>query len=119
MVYDKYFEKEKYWNKQVLVEYMSPVNAFQEKHAIPSNRIFVGEFTADRRTPGLKQYFQDLIEHFTTMGYHACVYTILPDDWWGFDYEDGSWLTPKLEWHPGFQTDCWPVLSKWLQRSGS
>lgn len=47
------------WNSEKIREDIQPIVEFQKKYNIPDDRIFVGEIGANRRTKGLKDFFDD------------------------------------------------------------
>jgi endoglucanase len=78
----------KWWDKQALIDYMSPVIEFQKRHGIPCNRIIAAEFGCDQRCPGAEKFLKDLMEHLQDMGCHFGFYGWGPDSGWvGRDYE--------------------------------
>lgn len=80
----------KQWNKEEVKNYMSAVAVFQKAYNIPQDRILVGEFGGHRMSPGLDQYFQDLVYLFNQEGWHFAFYAFREDIWDGMDYELGS-----------------------------
>lgn len=86
------------WNRQALEEYMATVANFQKKYNIASNKILVGEFGANRASPGLEKYFQDLIAIFNKQGWHFAFYAFREDTWGGMDYELGAEKLPASYW---------------------
>lgn len=90
--------KHQLWNKGRLIKYMEPVIAFQQKHAIPSSHILVGEFGGHRFSKGLETYFHDLMSIFKRQGWHFAVYAFREDTWDGMDYELGNKKLPWRYW---------------------
>jgi endoglucanase len=86
------------WNKNELQKYMLAVTHFQKHYNIPSNRILVGEFGANRMSKGIDQYFKDLISIFTEEGWHFAFYAFREDTWDGMDYELGNKKLPWSYW---------------------
>jgi len=86
------------WDKEELKSYMSSVVTFQKSHNLPSNRILVGEFGGHRRSPGLDEYFRDLISIFQEEGWHFSFYAFREDTWDGMDYELGEEILPESYW---------------------
>lgn len=80
----------KYWNKEALKEAMSEVIYFQRRHSINSQQILVGEFGGHRLSPGLDQYFFDLMSIFREMDWHFAFYAFREDTWGGMNYELGE-----------------------------
>lgn len=78
------------WNRGQIRHFLKPVRDWQEKHGIPDNRIFVGEFGVFRLNRGAAQYLQDLTEVFDGYGWHWAFYSFREDDWHGMDYEIGT-----------------------------
>lgn len=87
-----------YWDKNALKRYMEEVINFQKINKIPNNHILVGEFGGDRRSKGLSQYFQDLIDLFQEQGWHFAFYAFREDGWDGMDYELGDRKLPASYW---------------------
>lgn len=86
------------WDYEALHKYMEPVIEFQRAHAIPSNRILVGEFGCYRKQKGLPEYFSDLISIFDECGWHYAFYAFREDNWDGMDYELGDQNVPEAYW---------------------
>jgi endoglucanase len=78
-----------FWNRELLARFFAPVIRWQKDHEIPSRRIFVGEFSVDRTTPGAANYLSDLINVFETHKWHWAFYAFRPDMWDNVDYELG------------------------------
>lgn len=70
-----------------------PVRAWQRRHGIPSNRVFLGEFSADRRLPGADEYNRDVIAVAEENGWHWAYYSFREREWNSRDFE----LGPKRE----------------------
>ena len=78
----------KWWDKQALIDYMSPVIEFQKRHNIPNNRIIAAEFGCDQRCPGADLFLKHVMECLQDMGCHFGFYGWGPDsNWVGRDYE--------------------------------
>jgi endoglucanase len=77
-------------NIDELRKMLSPVVEWQRKHAIKSNRIFVGEFGCNRMVGGAAQYLGDLIKIFNRQNWHWAFFTFRQDFWDGMDYEIGT-----------------------------
>ena len=88
----------KFWDKNTLREYIKKVVLFQDRNHIPSNRILVGEFGGNRKSKGLVQYFQDLIDIFNENKWHFAFYGFHEDNWDGMDYELGNKNLPESYW---------------------
>ncbi len=88
----------KQWDKEELKSYLSAVKVFQKSHNIASNKILVGEFGGHRISPGLENYFQDLISIFQEEGWHFAFYAFREDTWDGMDYELGDKPLPWQYW---------------------
>lgn len=69
----------KFWDKAELKKHLQAVIDFQRKHNIANNRILVGEFGADRLSPGLTHYLQDLIDIFNENRWHHAFYAFRED----------------------------------------
>ncbi len=80
----------KFWDKSALQEYIKQVVLFQDRNHIPSNRILVGEFGGNRKSKGLVQYFQDLIDIFKENKWHFAFYSFREDNWDEMNYELGD-----------------------------
>lgn len=85
-----------HWDKRALQVYMQNVITFQKANKIPSSRILVGEFGANRFSNGIEQYFADLVCIFKQYGWHFAFYSFREDCWSGMDYELGR---QKLPWN--------------------
>lgn len=83
------------WNQEALKEFLEPINQWQQKHAISSSQIFVGEFGCDRSARGADKYLKDLIEIFNLNNWHWAFYSFREDSWDSMDYELGS---DQLSW---------------------
>ncbi len=79
-----------YCNRDYLSEYLAAVCLFQKKFSIPSWRILAGEFGGHRSSPGLRDYFSDLITIFNSHQWHWAVYAFREDTWDGMNYELGA-----------------------------
>jgi hypothetical protein len=86
------------WDQDKLKAYMAAVKTFTNEHGIPSSRILVGEFGGHRSSPGLDQYFEDLITIFEEHGWHFAFYAFREDSWDGMDYELGDKPLPWAYW---------------------
>lgn len=82
--------KEQHWDKAALREFLKPVADWQQKFAIASNRIIVGEFGVNRLAKGAPRYFADLIELFDEFSWHWAFYSFREDSWQIMDYELGQ-----------------------------
>jgi len=78
------------WTINHLIQTISPVNQWAEKHNISKNRIIAEEFGCDRRVKGAKEYLGDLITIFNKNGWHWAFYAFRSSDWNGLDYELGT-----------------------------
>lgn len=76
--------------KEGLSNFLKPINRWSEKHQIPSNRIWVGEFGCNRHINGVEEYLQDLISIFNEYQWHWSFYAYREDTWEGMDYELGT-----------------------------
>lgn len=74
-------------NKSTLQEILHPVLAFQKKHNIPSDKIFVGEFGANRLSLQVEIYLKDLVSIFNEANWHRAFFAFRQDGWSGMDYE--------------------------------
>jgi hypothetical protein len=81
-----------------LAALLEPVAAWQRRHAIPSSRIFAGEFGVVRTHAGAAEYLQDLIEIFEARGWHWAFYGYREDEWPAMDYELGTGRVPWAWW---------------------
>lgn len=84
-----------YWDRRKLADYFSAVILFQQKNQIPPSRILVGEFGANRQSPGVSEYLSDLISIFEENHWQWAVYSFREDTWDGMNYEIGG---AKLSW---------------------
>ena len=77
-------------NKEKLAAiYFAPVIAWQQQYQVPASRIIAAEFGGHRMTPGLEQYFRDLLSIFQQQKWHWAFYSFREDTWDGMDYELG------------------------------
>lgn len=59
-------EPEQDWSVEVIVQTLSSVHDFQQKHGVP---IFAGEFGCARYAPGVLQFFRDQIDCYEDWGW--------------------------------------------------
>ena len=78
------------WNKDKVREFLSPIEKWQEKYKIPSNRILAGELGVYRYNKGAAKYLDDVISVIKDYGWHWAFYSFREDDWDGMDYELGT-----------------------------
>lgn len=78
------------WTPERLSHLIRPVVTWSERHAIPANRILVGEFGCNREVAGAKRYLEDLIKIFNRQQWHWAFYAYREDTWTGMDYELSS-----------------------------
>ncbi|RNA61449.1 glycosyl hydrolase family 5 [Chryseobacterium nematophagum] len=83
------------WNKKKMIEFLQPINDFQKRNNISSNRILVGEFGVYRTNPNAEKYLKDMIEIFDENKWHWAFYAYREDNWDKMDYELG---TKKIDW---------------------
>lgn len=83
------------WDKEALNDFLHPITQWQQKHAISSAQILVGEFGCDRTVKGAEKYLKHLIEIFNQNNWHWAFYSFREDCWDSMDYELGS---GKLSW---------------------
>lgn len=79
------YEETRYWDKNLIKEFLEPVRKFQEENGVP---IFVGEFGCNTRVPSCVNYLQDLLEIFEEKGWGHTIY-VWHDADNGFNYEKG------------------------------
>ncbi len=70
--------------------FVAPVRAWQRRHNIPSNRIFVGEFGIDRRVPGAAEWLHDVAALIDEQGWHWTYYMFREREWNALDQELGA-----------------------------
>jgi hypothetical protein len=80
-----YVDKQMIWNT-----YLKPVKDWQERHNIPSNRIFAEEFGGNRMNKGIENYLRDITSIFNEQKWHWAFYSFREDEWDGMNYELGS-----------------------------
>lgn len=73
-----------------LREFLKPISDWSEKHKVPSNRIWVGEFGCNRHIEGVEGYLSDLISIFNEYNWHWSFYAYREDTWEAMDYELGT-----------------------------
>ncbi|WP_126651664.1 glycoside hydrolase family 5 protein [Chryseobacterium aureum] len=83
------------WNEETMINFLKPVNDFQKRNNIPSNRILVGEFGVYRTNPDAEKYLKDMIEIFDENKWHWAFYSFREDNWDKMDYELGD---KKVHW---------------------
>jgi hypothetical protein len=86
------------WDRAALDAFLQPVVRWQRRHAIPSSRVFAGEFGVVRRHPGAAAYMSDLIAVFEAHGWHWAFYGFREDEWDAMDYELGTGRVPAAWW---------------------
>ena len=80
----------KYWDKDVLKNWMEPFFDWAETHDIDQNQLVAAEFGAYRKNPGTEQYMEDLLDIFEEKNIHWAFYSFREDEWDGYDYEMGN-----------------------------
>lgn len=85
-------------NKDGLTDFFKPIDAWTEKHQIPSNQIWVGEFGCNRHIEGVEKYLQDLILIFNEKKWHWSFYAYREDVWEAMDYELGTGKVNYTYW---------------------
>lgn len=91
-------EKALDWDRAQLERFLRPVADWQSRHAIPSSRIFAGEFGVARTHGGAEAYLRDLITIFETHRWHWAFYAYREDEWPAMDYELGTGRAPEAWW---------------------
>ncbi len=76
-------------DRRLLDTLLQPVRNWAERTGVPANRIFASEFGADRKSPGVVDYFRDLIGLLNKEGWHWSFYAFREDSWESMDYELG------------------------------
>ncbi|MFQ5599461.1 MAG: glycoside hydrolase family 5 protein [Candidatus Krumholzibacteriia bacterium] len=112
-------------NANTLEAILRPVVEWQERHEVPANRVFAGEFGCHRTTGGAGRYLEDVIEIFDAHGWHWAFYSFREDTWDGMDYELGAkplgwayWRAKERGEAPGvkrFANPVWAVLERGLR----
>lgn len=78
------------WDIDQLRRFMAkPVREWQKQHNIPSNRIYVGEFGADRRVAGCSRWIDDVLTIIGENGWHWTYYMFREREWNAMDQELG------------------------------
>ncbi len=113
------------WNLAELAKFMQPVADWAQRHAVPPNRILVGEFGCNRQVPGAKEYLGDVVTIFEKQRWHWAFYGFREDEWDGMDYECGTGKLPWSYWkaveagqHPEFPRQpnpLWEILQSRLR----
>ena len=88
----------RHWDAEALSRFLEPVTLWQRAHGVPAERILVGEFGVDRRSPGAERYLADLIGLFASRGWHQAFYAFREDTWDAMDYEIGARPLPATYW---------------------
>jgi hypothetical protein len=120
-------------NKEKLSSFFDPVREWAERHEIPPNRIWAGEFGCDRTTVGAEKYLRDLIDIFNSEQWHWSFYGYREDEWDSMDYELGTDRPGKVYWKaqedgeleknydaiygPRAENSLWSVFRTQLERS--
>ena len=90
---------DKLYNAQALKKYLNVVANWQKKFNIPSNKILVGEFGANRKNKNIELYFKDLIDIFDQNKWHWAFYSFEEDGWNVMDYELGNSNLSNTYWN--------------------
>jgi len=77
-------------NEHLLDSLLQPIRDWSQKNKVPANRIFASEFGGDRMSPGITNYFSDLINRFNSEDWHWSFYAFREDIWESMDYELGT-----------------------------
>jgi endoglucanase len=83
------------WDKQALERLLTPIDEWQRKYRIPSNRIYAAEFGVYRSNDGAEAYLRDLTEIFNEKKWHWAFYSFREDSWEGMNYEFGPERSSK------------------------
>ncbi len=76
--------------EQGLDNFFEPIRQWSQKHQIPRERIWVGEFGCNRHIDGVGDYLRDLIAIFNDHQWHWAFYAYREDTWEAMDYELGT-----------------------------
>lgn len=76
-----------FWDIHQHRKMLQPVVDWQKDNAIPSYRIFVGEFGVWRKAKGAEQYISDLTKLFNERGWAWAYYSFREDEWDNTDLE--------------------------------
>lgn len=79
-----------FWDRDNILNYVSPVRQWQKKYEIPSSRVMVGEFGVCRDVEGAAQYLLDVISVFKECGWSWCLFSFRDNEWDAMDYELGT-----------------------------
>jgi aryl-phospho-beta-D-glucosidase BglC (GH1 family) len=82
MIYSDVYEETRYWDKNLLQEFLDPVLSFQKKYNTP---IFIGEFGCNRKVSSCVTYLDDLLSIFEDRGWSYTYFLWRDID--EFDYE--------------------------------
>jgi endoglucanase len=78
------------WNRSAHRRLMvEPIQEWQRRTAVPSNRILCGEFSADRRAPGADQWNAEVLALLEENGWHWTYYAFRESEWNAKDFELG------------------------------
>ena len=82
-----------------------PVRDWQSRHKIPSHRIYIGEFGADRRVAGAERWLDDVLTIIEENGWHWTYYMFREREWNAMDQElgPGQDSTKRSENQPGMR----------------
>lgn len=122
---------ERRWDAAELERFLAPITEWQQRHEIPTRRIFVGEFGSSRGVAGADKYLADLTDIFDRRGWHWAFYQFRADgDWTERDYEYGPKPLPAGYWEAAGRGErpqdkltrgpnpVWDVLRRALARRG-
>lgn len=85
-------ERLSYLSKEVLLQYLEPIEDWRGANGLTADQILVGEFGICREVRGAAQYLTDLIDIFDGFGWGWCAYAFRDDAWDAMDYELGTSL---------------------------
>jgi len=83
---------------RTLEKYIAPVIRWQVEHAMPSKRIFCGEFGCPRSNVGAAVWLTDVIRMLDEHRWHWAFYAYREDRWPVMDYELGVYPVPAGYW---------------------
>ena len=98
------------WNRETLRERLRPVRLFQQKYGA---RIYIGEFSAARWSPGAARYLEDVISIFEEFNWDWSYHSFRESQVWSVEHS-----TDRFDFKRSVQdTDRKRILLKYFKRN--